>query len=781
MGSPCIVSAKWQIRVRGQVQGVGFRPFVWRVAKAAGICGEVLNDSEGVIVRLACTLEQLNTFQDTLKADMPRLASIDTIEISSIGGMTEWSGFSIVASEGGNIRTGILPDAATCPECLTDIFDPNNRRFGYAFTNCTNCGPRLSITRQIPYDRANTSMASFEMCLPCQGEYEDPRDRRFHAQPNACPDCGPRLKFVNKNGEVLSGDPIAAAAQALREGKIVAIKGLGGFQLGVDARNFQAVDALRVRKRRPAKPFALLAKNTTEIEEYAVVDQTAKEVLNSAQAPIVLMNMSGKPLASNIAPSLNRLGFMLPSTPLHHLLTQQLEFPIVLTSGNLASDPQVTDNCKALKSLANIADFWLMHDRDIVNRLDDSVVQCVGNDPQIIRRARGYAPAPFRLHKDFCQDVSVLALGADLKNAFCLLKDGQAIVSQHMGDMDNPDTQRDFHANLDLNRRVYNFTPAIIAADLHPEYFSTRLGQKLVVRQRTEIVSVQHHHAHIGAVLAEHGKRPKAKPVLGIALDGLGYGDDGTIWGGEFLLADFLGYKRLAHFNQVPLLGGDKANQQPWRNALAHLLVAFGPDAVEKLSRQYGGLSLFSALTSKPTAMLTQLFTQQLNAPLSSSAGRVFDAAAAMLGLHFDRVQYEGQAAIALQTIAENCPDDSECYPVLPAQSIEWRPLWEGMLQDLKTGVENANIAKRFHNTMINVTCGLATELAEKNHIDEVVLTGGVFQNSLLFEGLRDRLLANNLTVLAPLAFPINDGGLALGQSAIAAARYIQDDKSLPN
>jgi len=762
----------WEIRIRGLVQGVGFRPFVWRVAREAGLQGEVLNDSEGVIVRLVCTAQQLVAFRESLQTAAPPLARIDAVEIAPVESAQKWADFDIVASEKGNINTGIVPDAATCADCLDDIFDPDNRRYGYAFTNCTNCGPRLSITRAIPYDRANTAMAAFEMCAACQKEYDTPSDRRFHAQPNACPDCGPHLVFVNRNRDQISGDPIAAAALALREGKVIAIKGLGGFQLAVDAENYAAVAALRAKKHRPVKPLAVIARNTVEIAKYAALNEAETQALTSPHAPIVLVKSSGKSLASNVAPDQNRLGFMLPNTPLHHLLMQQLEGPIVLTSGNLSDEPQITENDTALAKLMSVADFWLMHDRDIVNRLDDSVVQVIGKAPHLLRRARGYAPAPFRLHEGFRDGPPILAMGADIKNTFCLLKDGQSIASQHMGDMANALTQRDFRTNLDLYRRIYGFSPVAITTDMHPDYFSTRLGHELAARQSCDIVSVQHHHAHIASVLAEHGFGPDAEPVLGIALDGLGYGDDGTMWGGEFLIADFASYKRAAHFAPVPLLGGDKANQQPWRNALAHLLAAFGPEALEELQCRYGPKPVFSNLADKPTSTLAQLYAKRINAPLASSAGRLFDAAAAMLGLCFDQVQFEGQAAMRMQTLAESCFEEPGYYPVLPAENIRWRALWEGMLADMKAGIPDASIAMRFHNTLIRVISSLGNELAMNNGLETVVLTGGVFQNRSLLDGVKRRLLSNNLTVLTNVAFPANDGGVALGQSAIAAARF---------
>lgn len=772
--------------MRGLVQGVGFRPFVWRLAKAAGLQGEVLNDAEGVIIRLVASAPQLEAFQAALRAEMPPLARIDALEVTPLALPQGWPGFApdfapdfaIVASQQGQISTGIVPDAATCPDCLADITDRANRRHGYGFTNCTNCGPRLTITSAIPYDRANTAMAMFQMCPACQGEYDDPADRRFHAQPNACPDCGPHLALLDGQGAV-AGDPLAVAARALQDGKIVAIKGLGGFQLAVDAGNAGAVARLRSRKRRPAKPLACMARDLAMLASYVSLNAAARQVLAGPQAPIVLARKNGEALAPDIAPNQNRLGVMLPNTPLHHLLMQKLARPIVLTSGNLSDEPQITDNGAALSKLSGIADLWLMHDRAIVNRLDDSVVQMLGEVPQILRRARGYAPAPLRLHEGFAKAPKVLAVGADLKNTFCLLQDGQAIVSQHMGDMQNPETQRDFAANLGLYRRIYDFTPAHIATDLHPGYFSTRLGQQLAAEAGIEATPVQHHHAHIAAVLAENRFGPDADPVLGIVLDGLGYGSDGSLWGGEFLLADFRSFQRLAHFLPVALPGGEKANQQPWRNAVAHLLAAFGPQAFDDLRGEYGELPGLTALAAKPTPMLARMIDQGLNAPLAASAGRLFDAVAALLGVCFGAVQFEGQAAMRLQSMAEARPSEQGFYPVpvaVPVQTpMSWRGLWSGILTDLANGVCHDAIAARFHNSLIRAVAGMATELAVAKGVSSVVLCGGVMQNALLLHGLEQSLQKAGLTVLTPREFPMNDGAIALGQAAVLAASLMPE------
>ncbi len=474
----------WQLQVRGLVQGVGFRPWIWRLANEAGLTGEVLNDAGGVVIRLFCARSRLDAFLADMRREVPPLARIDAIDVTALVDAAP-SGFTITASQSGAVRTGITPDAATCADCRAEIFDPCNRRFGYAFTNCTNCGPRLTITQAIPYDRANTTMSAFPMCPACQREYDDPGDRRFHAQANACPDCGPRLSLVDCTGAEVDGDPIATTARLLTEGRIVAIKGLGGFQLAVDAGNDQAVATLRDRKRRPAKPLALMVRDTEMAGRYVTLQEAALEALLGAHSPIVLARVHAtSELSAGIAPGQNRLGVMLPNTPLHHLLMQALARPIVLTSGNLSQEPQATDNNEALTRLTDIADFWLLHDRAIANRMDDSVVQVVDGTTHMLRRARGFAPCPLALHAGFAKAAPVLAMGGDMKNTFCLLKHGQAIVSQHMGDMEPPETQRDFHANLAMYQQVYDFSPGHIAVDMHPGYFSTRIGRDVAAHSR---------------------------------------------------------------------------------------------------------------------------------------------------------------------------------------------------------------------------------------------------------------------------------------------------------
>ena len=826
------------IRVRGLVQGVGFRPTVWRLAKRLGLSGEVLNDGEGVLIRAWGPLAALSELEIALSAEAPPLARVDAVECTPIETPFEGTGFRIVESHKGDVKTGAVADAATCPACLADIRDPSNRRYRYPFTNCTHCGPRLSIVQAIPYDRAATSMAKFAMCPACLAEYGDPADRRFHAQPNACPECGPKVWLEGRGGALSDisayRDAIEAAAALIAAGEIVAVKGIGGFHLACDACNAEAVARLRARKARYGKPFALMARDFAAIEAYAELGEAERTLLASVAAPIAILKATGSlvtaegamnegttphpvplpmgegtvrranrpiqasllpwgegqdegseagslpqtgqhapPLAPGIAPGQSTLGFMLPYTPLHHLLMENLRLPIVLTSGNRSDEPQCVDNAEARERLSAIADYFLMHDRDIVNRLDDSVARVMAGMPRLLRRARGYAPAPLPLPPGFEGAPAVLAMGAELKSTFCLLKDGQATVSQHMGDLEEAATHADYRRNLELYRKLFRFDPEIVAVDAHPDYISTKWGAALAEEAGISAVSVQHHHAHIAAALAEAGVPIGAAPVIGVALDGLGLSEEGELWGGEFLLADYRSYRRLAHFVPVPLIGGAKAMREPWRNLLAHLHASFG---WERVRADYGRLEILERLGAKPVETCLQMMERGINSPPSSSAGRLFDAVAAALGICFDAAFYEGQAAIELEALAETAMADvREGYPAaflpdMPAR-IDWAPLWSGILQDLAGGADRAVIAARFHRGLIGIVAGAAGGLAKANACDTVVLTGGVFQNKLLLEGSSESLTAQGVNVLAPAAFPANDGGVSLGQALIAAAR----------
>jgi len=770
------------LRVRGLVQGVGFRPTVWRLANRLGIMGEVLNDGEGVLIHAWGPASALHEFELALSAEAPPLARVDSVECTPLQARFEGAGFQIVQSQRGTVRTGIVADAATCPACLADIRDRSNRRYRYPFTNCTHCGPRLSIVRAIPYDRATTSMAKFPMCAACLTEYRDPADRRFHAQPNACPDCGPKVWLEGLGGVLEDAsayrDAIAAAAALIAAGEIVAIKGIGGFHLACDACNADAVVRLRRRKARYGKPFALMARGLDIIADYAELGEAERASLSSVAAPIVILKSKlcpAAPLAPGIAPGQATLGFMLPYTPLHHLLIENLAQPIVLTSGNRSDEPQCIDNAEARERLGQIADYFLMHDRDIVNRLDDSVARVAAGKPRLLRRARGYAPTPLRLPLGFEGAPAVLAMGGELKSTFCLLKDGQAIVSQHMGDLEEAATHSDYRRNLELYQNLFRFEPQALAVDAHPDYISTKWGLALAEEAGLPATSVQHHHAHIAAALGECGVPVSTAPVIGIALDGLGLSEDAELWGGEFLLADYRSYRRLGHFVPVPLIGGSKAMREPWRNALAHFQTFLGWEAVR---RGYPNLEPIQRLERKPLETCLRMMERGINSPPSSSAGRLFDAAAAALGLCFDAALYEGQAAIELEALAEGAMERAcEGYgaALLTGDPLRlgWAPLWTGILQDLAAGTDRAIIAARFHLGLIETVSATARALARAHGCETAVLTGGVFQNKILLQGVSKRLAELDIKAIAPAVFPANDGGISLGQALIAAARSL--------
>ena len=768
------------IRVRGLVQGVGFRPTVWLIAKRLGLTGEVMNDAGGVLVRAFGQPEALAQFEDLLLAEAPPLARIDAIERSPLAGEAP-PDFRIVASRSGEVTTGVVPDAATCPACLADISDPSNRRYRYPFTNCTHCGPRLSILSAIPYDRASTSMAAFQMCPACLAEYRDPSDRRFHAQPNACPVCGPKVWLEDAGGRAMPVEPhrdaIAAATALIEAGAIVAIKGIGGFHLACDAHNEDAVARLRERKYRSAKPFALMARDLAMIEDYARLTEADRALLAGSAAPIVLLGRkeNGASLASGIAPGQATLGFMLPYTPLHHLLCEDIRHPLVMTSGNRSDEPQCIANDEARAKLSAIADAFLMHDRDIVNRLDDSVARIVAGKPRLVRRARGLAPSPLLLPAGFEAAPRILAMGAELKSTFCLLGEGRAIVSQHLGDLEDAATHADYRASLALYGDIFRFKPSVIAADAHPDYHSTQWGQAIARDADLPVETIHHHHGHVAAVLAERGISLVAAPVIGIALDGLGLGEGGELWGGEFLLADYRSCCRIAAFTPVPLIGGAKAMREPWRNALAHLHTFLGWEEVEK---RHGGLEAVQRLKQKPVAAALQMMARGLNAPPSSSAGRLFDAVAAMLGICFDAISYEGQAAIELEALAASAMNRaSEGYRgdlIEDATArLDWTPLWHGILDDLSAGVDAPLIAARFHLGIARTLAATALRLAKAHACKTFVLCGGVFQNKLLLEGVNAALTAEGMSVLSPSLFPAGDGAISLGQAVIAAARRL--------
>ncbi len=767
-----------QIRVVGTVQGVGFRPAVWRLAKQLGVAGRVWNDAQGVLIEVWGSREKIDALVGKLQTDAPPLAHIHSIDRSILVGEAPASaGFHISSSRHGPIATSVAADAATCPACLAEIGDPADRRYRYPFTNCTHCGPRLSIVRSIPYDRANTSMAAFPMCGQCQAEYDDPADRRFHAQPNACPECGPEVWLEASDGAAKipddGSDAIAVASSLILAGAIVAIKGIGGIHLACDAGNAKSVDRLRRRKHRFHKALALMVCDVEMAGQIAEVGESEIALLKHSAAPVVVMVATGESLAPGIAPGHNTLGVMLPYTPLHHLLMKQVRRPIVLTSGNRSDEPQVTSNQDARRRLGKIADYFLFHNRDIEARLDDSVMCVVDAEPRFLRRARGFAPQPVPLGEVAAGVSNILAMGGELKNSFCLLRQGSAILSQHIGDLEDSACLRDYGRNLEHYRRLFDFSPAAVVVDKHPDYLSTQLGRSIAAEQGVPVVEVQHHHAHIVSCMAEHDLTADGEPVVGVALDGLGYGTDRTLWGGEFLLADYAEFKRLVHFQPMLMLGGVQAIHQPWRNTLAHLFDSMG---WEKAMAHYGQLEIIRFLGKKPLAALRTMAQKGVNSPLTSSAGRLFDAVAAALGVCRESVGYEGQAAIELEALAKTSFVTEEGFGYryeLCRDSISWKPLWPALLNDLGKGLPRSVIAARFHHGVVSAVVDVAALLCAQQGTGTVVLSGGVFQNQLLLERSSELLRRVGLRVLSPRLVPTNDGGLSLGQAAVAAARGV--------
>jgi hydrogenase maturation protein HypF len=770
---------KREIRVRGRVQGVGFRPFVWVVARELGLFGEVFNDAEGVLIRVAGPAKALAELRRRLRDEAPALALVESIDTKPFSGVLP-PDFRILASREGPARTQVSPDAKICAACAADIADPANRRARYPFATCTHCGPRFSIVTSIPYDRANTTMAAFGLCAECAAEYGDPAYRRYHAQPIACPACGPRARLVHMDGGPVAHDArddVAAASALIRQGEIVAIKGLGGYHIACDATNAASVARLRQGKRRDGKPLAMMARDLEAIRRFAHVSEAEAALLASPEAPIVILPAAGEPLPEAIAPGLTELGFMLPTTPLHWLIMRDIDRPVVMTSGNLSHEPQLIDDAPALAKLKDIAAFALAHDRAIANRIDDSVARSMDGEIRLLRRARGYAPAPLPLPPGFAGAPELLALGAELKSTFCLVKNGEAILSQHQGDLHNAETYDDYAHNLRLYTQMFQHAPAAFAVDRHRDMLSSKLGARLARETDAPLIEVQHHHAHVAACLAENLRALDAPKVLGVVLDGLGLGEDGAIWGGEFLLADYRTYERLASFKPVAMIGGDRASREPWRNLYAHLTAAMD---WTQLRAEFGALPVLDALDAKPRATLDAMVKSGLNAPLASSCGRLFDAIAAALGLGWEAQSYEGEAAMKLEALA-GCDASGEegFYPLGLAQAaglpiIEPLPLWRAVLADLAQDAPREKMAARFHRGLAKAIVAIAARLADREgaepRFDTVALSGGCFQNRILFEHVASGLRAENFVVLSHRKVPANDGGVALGQAVIAAA-----------
>jgi hydrogenase maturation protein HypF len=800
------------VAITGVVQGVGFRPFVYNLATEQSLAGWVLNHSGGVDIEVEGPRDEVNAFVASLSEKAPPLAHITSIDSHAIApvGYTE---FEIRHSESQVNRYQLVsPDVATCPDCLRELLDPNDRRYRYPFINCTNCGPRFTIIEDIPYDRPSTTMCAFPMCDDCLAEYADPRNRRFHAQPNACPVCGPQVWLVETNGRVseqakkrtgesrspVSGDAaLIRAAELLRSGRILAIKGLGGFHLACDATNAEAVALLRLRKRRPSKPFALMVATLEDARALCEVPLEAEALMTSAQCPIVLLDAKADtPVAEEVAPSSHTLGVMLPYTPLHHILLRDVGRPLVMTSGNLSEEPIAKDNDEALERLAPLADAFLLHNRDIHARYDDTVMQigkaaadCRWTNRQIrnpqsairnpnssvehpvssiqfLRRARGYAPFPIRLPFKAPQ---IYAAGPLLKNTFTLTRDDYAFVSQHIGDLENLETLEHYEEALASYQHLFRIEPERVACDLHPDYMSTRLADAFAAEHGLPVpLRVQHHQAHIAACLAENGWPTDQGPVIGVALDGTGYGEDGEIWGGEWFIGDYRGFERAAHLAYLPLPGGDAAIRHPWRIGVAYLHALDADDLLP-----------LGAFCPTDVMQVRTMVDRRLNTPLTSSMGRLFDAVSALLGICHEAT-YEAQAAIELeQSVPPSHPHryDGAGLPPYPYHvessvrpcRVGVGPLFKGLFADVARGVPVADISLRFHVTIADMMVTVGSRLREQSGIGTIALSGGVFQNQLLLAHALPRLDAAGFRVLLHQQLPPNDGCISLGQAAMAA------------
>ncbi len=736
------VRVRTEVRVEGTVQGVGFRPFVHGLATRLGLAGVVGNDTLGVFIEIEGDGDAVEHFLAGLRSPPP-LAVVERVSTRRLV-PDGAEGFTIVGSGTAPRRGALVPaDSATCADCLRELRDPGDRRYGHPFVNCTNCGPRFTIVTDVPYDRPNTTMARFAMCARCAAEYRDPADRRFHAQPVCCPGCGPRVVLRDRDGDALPGEPVAAARALLRRGAILAVKGLGGYHLAARAADERAVAALRTRKHREDKPFAVMAHDAETAGLLGVVGDAERALLEGPRRPVVLLRRrASAPLAASLAPGNRFVGVMLPYTPMHHLLVTE---PLVLTSGNVSDEPIAYEDDDATERLRGIADAFLTHDRPIHLRADDSVTRVFRGRETPVRRSRGYAPEPIPLN----DGRPVLACGAELKNTFCLAADGRAFVSQHIGDLENYATLRAFREGVEHFGHLFGITPSVIAHDLHPDYLST----KYALERDLPLVGVQHHHAHIASCMADNGR---SAPVIGVAFDGTGYGLDGTLWGGEFLVADLTGFERAGHLRPVPLPGGAAAIREPWRMAAAYGVPA-GLDVARRNAAHWDTVAAMAR--------------GGVNTPPTSSAGRLFDAVAAVLGVR-DRVTYEGQAAVELEQRAD--PHTRDAYPVRldggQPFTADGADLVAAVVDDLRTGVDVPVIAARFHNSVGDLVVAGAVRVRETTGLTTVALSGGVFQNLLLLERAVAGLEAEGFTPLVHHRVPPNDGGISLGQAAVASA-----------
>jgi hydrogenase maturation protein HypF len=750
-----------RIEIKGIVQGVGFRPFIYNLARKCHICGYVLNDTNGVEIEAEGKKTDLDKFLRGIKTSPPPQSRIEYINVKKIA-LRGYKNFVIKESQKKEEKTvSVSPDLATCDDCLNELFDLKDRRYNYPFLNCTNCGPRLTIIRDIPYDREKTTMSVFEMCPKCNEEYYNPQNRRFHAQPNACPVCGPKLTLIDhKKFEVETSDPVDLTIKLLKEGHIVAIKGIGGYHLACDGTNKNAVSALRKRKYREDKPFALMAKDLKTIEKFCYLNAVEKKLLQSVKRPIVLLKKKKTDLiAQEVAPGQKNFGVMLPYSPLHHLLLKKSALILVMTSGNQSDEPIAYEDEEAFQRLNKIADYFLIHNREIYRRCDDSVTRVFKGKEMLLRRARGYVPQPLKVDFSFRQHV--LATGAQLKNSFCLAKNNSAFLSTHIGDLENYETLDFYAQEIERFKKLCAVEPEVIAYDLHPEYLSTKFALAL---PKLKKIPVQHHHAHIVSCMAENGISQK---VIGVAFDGTGFGEDNAMWGGEFLLVNLRDYKRVAHFKYVPMPGGEIAIKNPWKMAFSYLYEIYGENFLNL------DLEFVKKLDKNKGEIIQKMLTRKINLFYTSSAGRLFDAVSVLLNWR-EQTNYEGQPAIELESWAEENIRSSYDFEIEKEKDILMiEPEWiiQGVIKDLIRKEEKSKISAKFHNSVAQIINEVCSRLRKECDLNSVCLSGGVFQNILLLERTHALLTKNRFKVYIHHKVPPNDGGISLGQAVIANQR----------
>lgn len=757
--------ARAKIHVKGIVQGVGFRPFIYSLAKLHSLNGWVLNSTDGVVIEVEGKKSSLDIFIQQISQKAPSLAVIDSVDVEYLAPIN-YDNFVIRESEGDKTKyIKISPDVCTCIDCLVELFNPLDRRYRYPFINCTNCGPRFTIIKDIPYDRRNTTMQNFKMCQSCQAEYDDPSNRRFHAQPNACPICGPSVFLEDINGIIECQDPIQKTIELLSDGHIIAVKGLGGFHLACDAENDTALNLLRERKRRTYKPFAIMSANIERIKEYCFVNDEESLLLESFQRPIVLLKKRKNITISEfVAPNNDYIGVMLPYTPLHHLLLNSHMLALVMTSGNISEEPIAYKNEEAKERLVELADYFLMHNRDIHVRCDDSVARVFNGHQILIRRSRGYAPYPIDL--DFSMK-QILACGPEMKNTFCLTKDNHAFISHHIGDLQNVSAYNYYIESIEHYKKLFRVIPEIVAHDLHPDYLSTRYALE---QKDVQLIGVQHHHAHIASCMAEYGLKDR---VIGVACDGTGYGSDGAIWGFEFLYADYKNFHRYAQLRYTPLPGGDSAAKEPYRMAISYLYSAFGDDFIDM------DIPLLKRLNRNNVKILKRMVERGINSPLTSSCGRLFDAVSSIIGV-CDIVSYDAQAAIELEMIASTGIQESYDYEIIDSKDrnpilIDVREMIRNIVYDLNMGISQGIISAKFHNTIVDFIVKVCEKMRYDFSINNVVLGGGSFQNNYILTKLCKNLDEKEFNLYFHKKIPTNDGGISLGQAVIA--NFLQENE----